>query len=81
MRKADQMAMDGFRALTDAHRGMRMKAAHEKRGLAAPGNVSPMHAPGQKAQQPPGAPAPGTEDDFMGTPEYDRMLAELCAKG
>jgi hypothetical protein len=75
------MAMEGLRGLTDAHRGMRMRAAHDKkRGVPARENVSPMHAPGQTAGAPPEGQVPGSEDDFMGTPEFDRLLAELCAK-
>jgi hypothetical protein len=69
------MAMDGLRALTDAHRGMRMKAAHDKkRGVAAP----PPPGPGEGAVA--GGPVPGPEDDFMATPEFERLLGELCAQ-
>lgn len=88
MRRADHMAMDGLRALTDAHRGMRMKAAHEKKRappVPAREHASTMHAPEHHAGSPPldanAGQVPGSEDDFMGTPEFDRLLQELLAKG
>ena len=62
MARADDMAMEGLRALADAHRGLRMKALHDKKRGVKP------------APEKPAEPAKESEDTFLDSPEFDALL-------
>ncbi|HEU4525505.1 MAG TPA: hypothetical protein VFR62_10820 [Gemmatimonadales bacterium] len=64
MRSADELAMEGLRALTDTARGLRMKAAHEKKRGVQPA----------ASKEPAKGPAGADEDAFLAAADLDQLL-------